>query len=250
MNPVETQAFELSGVVHLVRPAGIEVSDLEQLRAALEQAPERSLFFHTAGRLLRHPATEELPPDDFSHWVSGVVQDRQTGERMSFAAEGAQSAEALRAALIEVLASVPEKDRIAHDAPPGGEFVFLSAASVPVPTDTFAIDAHELIDLLSSADASVWFYHLIEEPWASGVSPLRAWLTDHGNHQLAAFLDQVAHSGRPIEDMRRRVLRRWRFNRLGQRVADAAGATEKERSEAGREAMSRLVRRIRPEGTP
>jgi hypothetical protein len=50
--------------------------------------------------------------------------------------------------------------------------------------------------------------------------------------------------------MRRRVLRRWRFNRLGQRVAAAAGATEKERSEAGREAMSRLVRRMRPEGTP
>jgi hypothetical protein len=153
-----SRGFELSGVVHLVRPAGIEVSDLEQLRAALEHVPERSLFFHTAGRLLRFPATAELPPDDLSLWVSGVVQDRQTGERLSFAAEGANSAETLRAALLSVLGSVSEKDRIAHDAPPGGEFVFLAAASVPVPTDTFALDPQELIEQLADADASVWFY--------------------------------------------------------------------------------------------
>jgi hypothetical protein len=77
--------FELTGVVHLVYPAGFEVHDLEELRLALETVPERSLFHHTAARLLRHPAIAELPPDDLSHWVSGVVQDRQTGERMSFA---------------------------------------------------------------------------------------------------------------------------------------------------------------------
>lgn len=250
MSAPDGQAFELSGVVHLVRPAGIEVHDLEQLRTALEQAPERSLFFHTAGRVLRHPATEELPQDDFSHWVSGVVQDRQTGERMSFAVEGSNTAEELRRALIDVLASVSEKDRVAHDSPPGGEFVFLTVASVQVPTNTYAYDPHELIELLAEADASVWFYHLIEEPWAKGESPLRRWLEARGAAQLGEFLDHAARSGRPIEDMRRRVLKRWRFNRLGPRVAAAAGATEKERSEAGREAMSRLVRRIRPEGTP
>ena len=244
-----TLPFELVGVVHLVRPAGIEVHDLEELRQALERVPERSLFHHTAGRLLRHPSSEELPPDDLSGWVAGVVQDRQTAERMSFAVESSGSAEPMRAALIEVLDSVPQKDRVAHDAPPGGDLVFLTAESVPIPTGDRVHDSRELIERLADADASVWFYHLIEQPWSSpDRAPLDDWLRAQGAARLAEPLFQTARTGRPLEDIRHRVLRRWRFNRLGQRVAAAAGSTEKERLEAGREAMSRLVRRISQPG--
>lgn len=243
------EPFELSGVVHLVRPAGIEVSDLEQMRVALERVPERSLFHHTASRLLRHPASEELPPDDLSGWVAGVVQDRETAERMLFAAEGARSSASLRDALIKVLNAVPEKMRTAHDSPPGGEFVFLVAESVPIPTGELVRDGRELIDRLAAADASVWFYHLIEEPWMTpGAAPLDSWLRGLGQADLADYLLDSAHTGRPLEDIRRRVLRRWRFTRLRERVAAAAHSTDKERSEAGREAMSRLVRRMNRPG--
>lgn len=241
---IDERPFELSGVVHLVRPAGIEVHDLEELRVALEHVPDRSLFFHSVGGLLRHPSSEELPPDDLSGWVAGVVQDRQTAERMSYAVENARGSDALRVALLAVLNSVPEKMRTAHDAPPGGEFVFLMAESVPVPSGAFAETPGELVDQLAVADASVWFYHLIEEPWGADQSPLQVWLRRRGAVQLASYLDHSVHSGRPLEDIRRRVQRRWRFNRLGQRVAAAAHSTEKERTEVGREAVSRLVRRI------
>jgi hypothetical protein len=169
---------------------------------------------------------------------------------MSFAADSADSAAALRAALVHVLASVPEKDRRSHDAPPGGALDLLTAASVPVPTGMVANNSQQLIELLADADASVWFYHLIEERWTGEEGPLFVWLRTHGAVQLAGFLEQVARSGRPLEDMRRRVLRRSRLQRLGRRVADAAAATEQERTEAGREAISMLVRRIRPENTP
>ena len=243
------RSFELYGVVHLIRPAGIEVVDLEQLRVALERVPERSLFHHTAGRLLRHPASDELPPDDISNWVAGVVQDRQTAERMSFAAESARSSEALRNTLIEVLCSVPEKMRTAHDSPPGGEFVFLLAESVPIPTGDIAQDPRDLIHRLAAADSSVWFYHLVEEPWMTpGEAPLESWLRRYGAPHLAESLFEAAHTGRPLGDIRRRVLRRQRFTRLRERVAAASHSTEKERSEAGREAVTRLVRRINRSG--
>jgi hypothetical protein len=148
-----------------------------------------------------------------------------------------------------VLNSVPLKDRTAHDAPPGGDFVFLTAESVPIPTGDRIQDARELIEHLADADASVWFYHLIEQPWSSpDRAPLDDWLRSHGAARLAETLFQTAHTGRPLEDIRQRVLRRWRFNRLGQRVAAAAGSTEKERLEAGREAMTRLVRRMNQPG--
>lgn len=241
--------FELFGVVHLVRPVGVEVRDLEELKAAVERIPERSLFHHAAGRLLRHPSSDELPPDDLSGWVAGVVQDRQTAERMSFAVESARNSGELRDTLVAVLASVPEKDRIAHDAPPAGELVLLMAESVPIPTGDVARTPRELIDLLTDADSSVWFYHLVEEPWMLGeTTPLAAWLERQGAGWLAELFFDAAHAGQTLDGIRRRVLRRWRFNRLGQRVAAASHSTEKERLDAGREVVARLVRRINRPG--
>ncbi len=245
-------SFELTGVTHLVRPVGEEAHDLEELRGALERVPERSLFHHTAGRMLRHPAAAELPPDDLSGWVAGVVQDRETAERMAYAVESqAASMGELRAALLSRLAAVPEKLRVAHDAPPGGEFVFLTVESVRVPTGWRSANAEDIVEQLSLADPGVWFHHLIEEPlFESADRTLAGWLRRNGEARLAELLAGCAHSGRPLADFRRRMLRRWRMRGLGERVAEAAYSTESERLEAGRAVVSRLARRIRGRGEP
>ena len=85
MTTVMNDGFELFGVVHLVRPAGRTAHDLEELRQGIGEASPESLFYHAHGPQLRHPEADEPHPDDFSAWVNGVVQDRETAERMSFA---------------------------------------------------------------------------------------------------------------------------------------------------------------------
>ena len=148
-----------------------------------------------------------------------------------------------------MLDSVPEKQRLTRDAPPGGEFVFLTADSVLVPTGDRASDTSELIEQFAAADASVWFYHLVEESWfGSGPGSLLQWFKSRGKPRLAEWLEQSARSGRPIEQMRDRALKLWRLNRLGERIAAAALSTENERREAGRDAVSKLVRRISRSG--
>jgi hypothetical protein len=238
--------FELESVVHLVRPTGERARDLEQLRAGIAGASFATLFHHTLQCQLRDPAADELPPDDFSGWVNGVVQDRETAERISFAVQNRNgSAEELRAALLEILSSVPESTRTARSGPPGGEFVFLEVESVPVPTGISVGTGAELIEALASADASVCFYHWIEQPWfAGGQSPLLDWAARHGEARLPQWLNECAASGLPIEANRRRLLQRWRRSRLGRQVTEAAQAPEDVRREAGREAVARLVRRM------
>lgn len=246
-------SFELTSVVHLVRPEGARARDLEALRLGIEGVHASSLFYHAIQCPLRRPDGRGLPPDDFSAWVNGVLQDRETAERLSFAVQGHGSSEAeLRQALLDALTSVSEKDRRERAAPTESAFVFLAAETVRVPVGGSAHNADRLVEALTVADPSVWFYHLVEEPWYHpGTLPIVRWARGLGEQRLAHLLEEESRSGRGLEEMRRRVLRRWRQSRLHGRVAAAAAATESERREAGRAAVAGLVRRItKTEGQP
>jgi len=244
------EAFELTAVVHLVRPAGMAARNLDEMRSSLARAPERALFCHTVQSLLRAPDDDDPPADDLSAWVNGVVQDSETAERIAYAVQSQGAGpEPLRRALLEVLDALPEKTRIARDAPEGGELVFLAADSVPVPTGWEAHRPEELFELLAGAEASVWFYHLIEQPWfGAGDRPLTRWLREAGAGRLADGIDETAAEALPLPALRRRVLGRWRRSELGRRLARAVEQPEEERREAGRAAVAGLVRRLRQGG--
>ena len=239
--------FELTSVVHLVRPTGTRARDLEQLRSGIETASTETLFTHGLQFQLRSPAVDELPHDDWSAWVNGVVQDRETAERISFAVHGRNgSAQELRAALIEILDSIGASARAARACPPGGEFVFLAAESVTVPTGIRARDVSELTESLASEDASVCFFHMLEEPWRCGSTrfPLAEWVAAHGEARFAEWLSEARAMGAPIESMRRKIAQRWRRSHLGRRLSDAATVPDGARREAGRVAVARLARRM------
>lgn len=241
-----SESFELLSVVHLVRPAGRSAHHLEALREGIAQATPSTLFLHSHHHRNRHPAVDELPLDDFSSWVHGVVQDRETAERLSFAVQNrAGSAEELREGLLHVLESLPLKSRESRDAPEEGDFVFLDFESVTVPTGRVITSPQELVAHLSDCNSSVLFYHLIEQPWLDPERhSLAAWVRDQGNPRLAGWLEQAGLSGRPLESVRKQLVRRWRQSSLGRRLADAALEPESDRRAEARRAVAGLVRRM------
>jgi len=239
--------FELHAVAHLTRPWGQPARDLQGLRDGLAAAPPEVLFHHTVQFQLRHPAAEELPPDDLSAWVGGVVQDAACAERLSFVVQSrGGSGEQVRAGLLEVLDAIPERRRLADDAPEGGEFLFLASHAVAFPIGVAATDTASLVDALLGSDPSVWFRHLLSEPWWLGRrAPLIEWVAGRGDERLAGWLAEDAASGLPIDRARGRLARRWRQSRIARSLAESAGRREDERREAGRDAIERLVRHRR-----
>lgn len=238
------ESFELRAVTHLVRPWGEPAGDLEQLRAGIAAAPAEVLFRHAVQYPLRGPGAEELPPDDFSAWIGGVVQDAETAERLSFAVQGGGSPEALRRAALGVLDMLPERRRRERDAPPDSHFRFMAAVSLSHPIGAVVHDGQELVEALCAADASVWFFHLVEQPWyGEGSAPLLEWLATRADRRLEPWLREVATSGLPIDKTRARLRARWRRSRIGRRVTEAASHPDEARREAGRQAMARLLRR-------
>ena len=158
--------FDLTGAVHLVRPAGPRAANLEELWRVVDEAEAPALFLHTALARLRVATAEVAPPDDFSVWVGGALGDLETAERMAFAIEDrGDSAAGVRAAVLDALRPIPPAERPLRAAAPGGEFVLLAAESVKVPTGVVAQSADELFEALGQADASVWFHLVVERPW-------------------------------------------------------------------------------------
>ena len=240
------RAFELRTVVHLVRPWGEPVCDLDQLRSRLVEAPAEVLFHHTVQVHLRDPAATELPSDDLSAWVAIVIQDRESAERISFAVQNQNaSPQEVRDALVGLLDAVPAAERAARRAPPEGALQLLATESLAIPTGLEAHDGEELVVMLAAADPGTWFHHVIEEPWfGGGRSSLVEWLTSIGEPRLAEWLHEAACPSHPIDRSRERLTRRWRQSRLARRLAEASAAPEDVRREVAREAMARLVRRV------
>lgn len=240
-----SEDLELHAVVHLVRPLRLRARGLAELREGVAAASPTSLFHHAVQYQLRAPTDDELPPDDFSAWAHGVLQDREAAERLSFAIQSApRGSEPLRGALLRTLAGLHE--RPGRAAPEGGEFVFLAVDSVAVSTGVRARDPAGLMEGLARAAPSVWFYHLIERPWFDEADPeVTGWLRARGEDALAGWLAHAAASGRPIGVIRRQLLERWRRRRLGVRVAEAARRPEGERAAAAHDAVAGLVRRLR-----
>lgn len=248
----DASGFELCTVVHLIRPWGPPAGNLEQLREGIASAPGEAIFFHAVQYRLRHPAAAELPRDDFSAWIGGVMQDAETAERMSFEVQGAAATPAsLRGALLGVLDALPARRRAERRAPEGCAFQPLCAYSLSVPLGTIVRDGGQLVDALMSADAGVWFFHLVEQPFLhEGRAPLLDWLSETRHEKLGRWLREAAGAGLPIDGARTRLQRRWRRSRIGPRVADAMQAPEDGRREAARQAVARLVRRRAGPGPP
>ena len=243
MDRTDPGAYELVGVVHLLRPTGRQAEDLESLRRNLAEASAGELFQHTVQHRLRFPSAIEPPADDFSNWVGGVLQDPEIAERLAFAViDRGRSAAETRAAVLDVLGSAVRP----HPAPEGGKFEFLEAESVRVPTGIVVRGVAELFEALAGVDPSVWFYHLVERPWFGDSSlSFVTWLRAHNDPRRAAWFEEVMATNPSLEGARDAVLRKWRRSQVGARAIVASHRPEPERREVGRSAVASLVRRLK-----
>ncbi len=237
--------FELRGVVYLLQPAGHAVANLAELLARILSADPETVFLHTQMPRLRPHRDEEVPVDDLSGWVRGVVQDATTAERLAFAIQAANAeVEDVRAAIVRVLETVPERTREERAAPPGGALVLLRFDLVEVPTGIEARTPDELMEALAASDRITWFHHLIEEAWLRpGPIPMAEWLRGAGATRLADVIEREAASGRSVDEVRVRTVQRWRRSRIASRVAEAARAGVADAAGA-HDAAERLVRKI------
>ncbi len=238
-------SFDIRSAVHLVRPLPGAVTGLAALAEGIASASAGTLFHHVHLPRLRHAAASASPPDDFSAWVEGVLQDATAAERVAFAVQShGHDPESLRAALLEALRG----DAAARTAtaPEASAFVFHDVDVVALDLGRRADDADALVAALCEDDASSFFHHVVEAPWFGDASASAAsWARDAGHARLAEWLEECASDGQPLAASRRRLGQRWRRSHVARRVARGLERPERERDDTARRTVQELVRRIR-----
>ena len=240
-----TTAFTIGSAVHLVRPLPGAATDLASLAAGIERASPGTLFYHVHHPRLRHAAASALPPDDFSAWVDGVLQDATTAERLAFAVHAhGREPEALRAALLEALRGDAAARTAA--APEASAFVFHDVDVVALDLDRRVDDADALVAALCDDDPATFFHHVLEAPWFGDVrASAAAWVRELGDARLASWLDDCARDGHPLAQSRRRLGQRWLRSSVARRVTRGLERPERERDDDARRTVRDLVRRMR-----
>jgi hypothetical protein len=249
---LEATPYQLLGVAHVLQPWSDPIQDLSQLRDQIAIAPPNVLFVHCLQCQLRHAAAAEQPMDDVSHWVAAAVQDAETAEKLWFALATAEpGAEPARKALLDVLDHLPASRRLERRGPLGGAFTLLTSLSVPYPIEEPFHDPRALLEALTQMDVSVWFLHLLEEPWNRGARPtLTTWLDARGEHRMAKWLDECAHSGLPLEKICAKFQRRWRLSQVGRRLASGEHVRQESPARVTREAAALLAKRLAGDESP
>lgn len=243
------RGFRFYSAAPLESPAGRSATTLEALREGIAAVPAASLFHHVTRIPARFPHARDIPENDFARWVGDALQLPAVAERLAFAGSGVPgSIEELRAGLLSVLDSTPERDR-KREAAEGASFHFIASRSVEFPLDLEAPDPEALVELWPRIDLGAAFYHLAEAPLLGpGERSVVGWLREREAPGLADIAEGLVRSGPPLARLHRDIGTRWRRSMIGKRLARRATTSEAERRRDARDAIARLAGRLRSGG--
>lgn len=189
---------------------GLKAANLVQLRDQLRVAPESSIYYHTHNFLQRHQFLVPEPPNDFTHWVTHVLQENRIGERlMAINTVSFRSLNDLRDAILSVLDQFLKKDLPLREAPPGQEFHFMRSILFSLPTSYKVYDLKEFLEALKKVSVHSLYYHIFEARLRTpvGVNDFSVWLEKNlGENELAKKLEKLDPYAHTMEGLRDRIV--------------------------------------------
>ena len=83
MIPRAKEPFRFFTRLSLTVLTGIKAKNLKELLEHLKAVPEPVIYEHTHRFLQQHHYLVPEPPNDFSYWVTHMLQDEELGERLA-----------------------------------------------------------------------------------------------------------------------------------------------------------------------
>ncbi|MFZ5863724.1 MAG: DUF5752 family protein [Nitrospirota bacterium] len=211
MTPIAVEPFRFVTQIVQVELTGLSARTIEELLNHLRVVPVGVIYQHTHRFVNDHQFVSPEPPNDFAYWTAEMLGERRLGEQ--FAAVDIvrfHSLETLRDALIGILERYVANATVQRVAPDNGEFHFMKAVNVILPTPYQASTLGEFLDGLQKVSVHSLYHHMIDARLRlkRERNDFSAWMEHSlGEHSLARSIAGMDPYTQTLEGLRRRIAR-------------------------------------------
>jgi hypothetical protein len=155
--------FYFNTSAHLLRITRHRANTLAELRDALRECPEDSIFQHSFRTLQEHHFIREGFSNDFAHWALSACNEPSLAERLaSVDVREFTSVAELRERFIQIVEKYLEQKPAAGPRRADDTFYFCASDIVVVPTSFVAHALHEFVEGLRRVSVHSIHHHFIE----------------------------------------------------------------------------------------
>ena len=199
--------------LHLSELTGLKARNLGDLVRILKEVSGSSVYHHTHRFLQQHQYLSPEPPNDFAYWVTEVLGEHELGEKLaSIDTVRFMTIEDLRNNIITVITGYLKERPYANNRFTGDEeaFHFIKSLSFVVPTDYYAKDLGEFVDVLKNITIDSIYFHIFEARLRlhKRTNDFSYWIEDSlGDKELADKLAKLDPYTQTLEDLRKSIIR-------------------------------------------
>jgi hypothetical protein len=189
---------------------GRTARNIPELLEGIKEVPESSIYHHTHRFLHQHHFLSPEPPNDFSYWITEVLNDAHLGEMLSSVdIIQFQSLEDLRNRFIEILSEQPQQERRSLSAPQGQEFHFMCSRTFVLRTPHLAHDLDEFKEALKRVSVNSLYYHIFDAKLRleKGENDFSRWFRYLGKTELAEKVARLDPYTFTLEGLRSQIIR-------------------------------------------
>jgi hypothetical protein len=197
--------------INLIELTGLTARTLPELVTILKTIPASVVYHHTHHFLKQHQSLSPEPPNDFSYWVTTVLNEDPLGEQLaSIDTIQFTSLYALRDRIVQVMERYLAKGKSTQSAPEDEAFHFMKSLSFILPTHYRVNDLAEFSDAVSKVSANSLYHHIFEARLRleKGTNDFSSWLEKElGEKDLARAISRLDPYTQTLESLRHQILR-------------------------------------------
>lgn len=203
--------FYFNTSAHLLRITRYRASTLAELRDALRECPEDSIFQHSFRTLQEHHFIREGFSNDFAHWALSACNEPSLAERLAGVDVREYTSLAdLRERFIQIVEKYLEQKPAAASRRADDTFYFCASDIVVMPTSFVAHALHEFVEGLRRVSVHSIHHHFIEARLRLKLmsNDFSQWLhEDVGMTEAARALNRVDIYTATMEGVRTQMVR-------------------------------------------
>ncbi|MBZ5571656.1 MAG: DUF5752 family protein [Acidobacteriia bacterium] len=203
--------FYFNTSAHLLRITRYKANTLAELRDALRECPEDSIFQHSFRTLQEHHFIREGFSNDFAHWALSACNEPSLAERLaSVDVREFTSVAELRERFIQIVEEYLEQKPAAGPRRADDTFYFCASDIVVMPTSFVAHALHEFVEGLRRVSVHSIHHHFIEARLRLKLmsNDFSQWLhEDVGLTETARALNRVDIYTATLEGVRTQMVR-------------------------------------------